>query len=57
MIIITNRNVQEGKKPEELFGRKFHDKNPDELRLATSNKIGGEWKVDIIDEHFELIFS
>ncbi|PCI98125.1 MAG: transporter [Flavobacteriales bacterium] len=53
MIIITNRNVQEGKKPEELFGRKFHDKNPDELRLATANKIGGEWKVDIIDEHFE----
>ncbi len=53
MIIITNRNVQEGENPEERFGCSFNNDNPDELRLATANKKDGKWEVGIIDDHFD----
>jgi len=53
MIIITNRNIQKKAKPEERYGRKFNDQNPDELTLATANKVNGVWKVDIIDDDFD----
>jgi len=53
MIIITNRNVQLKKKPTERYGKKFNNKNPDELTLAKANKINGKWQVDIIDDDFD----
>jgi esterase/lipase superfamily enzyme len=53
MIIITNRNIQLKSRPEERYGRKFNDENPDELTLATANKKEGKWEVNIIDDDFD----
>ncbi len=53
MIIITNRNVQKNANPEERYGRKFNDRNPDELTLAKAEKVNGKWQVDIIDDDFD----
>jgi esterase/lipase superfamily enzyme len=57
MIIITNRNVQLNKKPEQRFGSEFNNKNPDELTLARANKVNGKWTVDIIDDDFDATKS
>ncbi|NQX97689.1 MAG: alpha/beta hydrolase [Flavobacteriales bacterium] len=53
MIIITNRNIQLNKKPEERYGKHFNNKNPDELTLAKAIKVNGKWQVDIIDDDFD----
>lgn len=53
MIIITNRNVQKDKAPEERYGKGFNNDNPDELTLAKAEKINGEWVVNIIDDDFD----
>ena len=50
MIIITNRNLQYKKPPEQRFGQRFNRKGPDELRIATAEKHDGQWKVDIYRE-------
>jgi len=54
MIIITNRNYQPKKSPEEIFGKRFNAKGPDELRLLTAKKINKRWKIDIHEDKEKL---
>ncbi|SMF17080.1 Uncharacterized protein conserved in bacteria [Alteromonadaceae bacterium Bs31] len=55
MLIITNRNInksnfKDGIGDHEAFGDGVNSKGPNEVRLATANKIDGIWKVKLIKE-------
>lgn len=52
MLIVTNRNIQRGKKGDEFFGKDFNKNGPDELRLAVAKKTGHGWRVDLLDDDF-----
>jgi hypothetical protein len=55
MLIITNRNIikssfKNGIGNHKAFGDEVNSKGPNEIRLATANKINGEWQVELIKE-------
>ncbi len=50
MYIVTNRELDEENNPTFKFGTGSNAKGISELRLATANKIGNDWKVDLIQE-------
>lgn len=55
MLIITNRNINksnfvDGVGDHEAFGDGVNTKGPNEVRLATANKINGKWRVELVKE-------
>lgn len=52
IVIISNRNVNEGANDHTLFGDGFNEKGPDELRLAEAKFDDGTetWKLELIPE-------
>ena len=50
MYVVTNRNLQPEKPPEERFGKKFNEVDPSELRLAEVNRVDGSWELKILDD-------
>jgi esterase/lipase superfamily enzyme len=50
-LIVTNRNLRKKNRTDEtLFGEKPNTRGPSELRLAWAEKIGGDWKLELIPE-------
>ena len=50
ILIITNRNIRRRYKDHRAFGDDFNRKGPMELRMATAEKSGSKWRVDIVPE-------
>jgi esterase/lipase superfamily enzyme len=55
MLIITNRNInksnfQDGMGDHQAFGDGINSKGPNEVRLATANKVDGRWQVELVTE-------
>ena len=51
MLIITNRNFIANEGDEDMFGDKFNEEGPDELRLATADRLeNGQWKLKLLSE-------
>ena len=59
MLIITNRNIdkthfKDGIGDHEAFGDGINSKGPNEVRLATANKVNGKWQIKLIKEPSEI---
>ena len=55
MLIITNRNInkpnfKKGVGDHGAFGDSVNSKGPNEVRIATANKVNGKWQVKLIKE-------
>jgi esterase/lipase superfamily enzyme len=50
MILVTNRNIIQGKKVEKCFGDTFNAKGSDELRLAEVTRTKKKWKMVLAQE-------
>ena len=51
LIVITNRNLNEGESGEKLFGERTNKKGAGEIRLAHASKSSnGEWHVSLVEE-------
>lgn len=50
MLVITNRNINDGVTDETAFGERVNDKGPNELRLAHAVKRKGGWTVTLVEE-------
>ena len=53
MYLVTNRNLRPRAKPERRFGKRFNDAGPDELRLAEARRVGGGWKLEVLDDEVD----
>jgi esterase/lipase superfamily enzyme len=53
MIVITNRNIDLGAKPEKRFGGDFNIKGPNELTICEVTKGTQGWYIDLLDDEIK----
>lgn len=54
IVIVSNRSVNENASDYEVFGEEVNSKGPNELRIATATRDGGQWRVDLLPESDNL---